>query len=166
MIDTVSQDEVIEAGFDAEALEKAKGLVPPSSSSSRTHKDEITALQVLYSLPYQARLRFEEIKELAEALHRPPHLLANRSSGMPMPPWSEQGQGSGGEAHSDRSRVAGPLCHAPGERAGAVPEKVQVNFAAWLGQQQASGRRFTDEQRKWLEMIRDHIAANLEIEAG
>jgi type I restriction enzyme R subunit len=44
------------------------------------------------------------------------------------------------------------------------PEKVQVNFRAWVEQQQASGKRFTDEQRKWLEMIRDHIAANLQIE--
>jgi type I restriction enzyme R subunit len=44
------------------------------------------------------------------------------------------------------------------------PEKVQVNFRAWIEQQQASGKRFTDEQRRWLEMIRDHIAANLQIE--
>ena len=26
------------------------------------------------------------------------------------------------------------------------------------------GHRFTDEQRRWLDMIRDHIAANLGIE--
>jgi type I restriction enzyme R subunit len=45
------------------------------------------------------------------------------------------------------------------------PEKVQVNFAAWLGQQQASGRHFNDEQRQWLEMIRDYIASNLQIES-
>ena len=44
------------------------------------------------------------------------------------------------------------------------PGKAQVNFRAWVEQQQASGKRFTAEQRKWLEMIRDHIAANLQIE--
>ena len=44
------------------------------------------------------------------------------------------------------------------------PDKVQVNFRAWVEQQQASGKSFTAEQRKWLEMIRDHIAANLLIE--
>ncbi|WP_235263977.1 type I restriction-modification enzyme R subunit C-terminal domain-containing protein [Geoalkalibacter ferrihydriticus] len=43
-------------------------------------------------------------------------------------------------------------------------EKVQVNFRAWVEQHQASGKSFTAEQRKWLEMIRDHIAANLLIE--
>jgi type I restriction enzyme R subunit len=60
------------------------------------------------------------------------------------------------------------------------PEKVQVNFKAWLAQQQSvsplpegagkgksegAGHRFTPEQIHWLEMIRDHIAANLSIDA-
>ena len=31
------------------------------------------------------------------------------------------------------------------------------------GQLQASGRHFSDEQRRWLEMIRDYIASNLQI---
>ena len=57
------------------------------------------------------------------------------------------------------------------------PERVNANFKAWLAQQQntpspasagkgpGEGRRFTREQLRWLEMIRDHIAANLGIEA-
>ena len=36
------------------------------------HKDEITALQVLYSRPYAQRLRFADIKALAEAIQAPP----------------------------------------------------------------------------------------------
>jgi type I restriction enzyme R subunit len=30
----------------------------------------------------------------------------------------------------------------------------------------STGKKFTDEQRRWFEMIRDHIAANLSIEPG
>ncbi|OGQ97776.1 MAG: hypothetical protein A2521_02435 [Deltaproteobacteria bacterium RIFOXYD12_FULL_57_12] len=44
------------------------------------------------------------------------------------------------------------------------PEKVEVNFKAWLSQQESFGKKFTDEQRQWLVMTRDHIAANLGIE--
>ena len=40
------------------------------------------------------------------------------------------------------------------------PEKVEANFNAWLSQQVQAGKQFTDEQRQWLTMIRDHIAAN------
>jgi type I restriction enzyme R subunit len=45
------------------------------------------------------------------------------------------------------------------------PERVQANFKAWLAQhQQTDTNKFTTEQQHWLEMIRDHIAANLGIE--
>lgn len=44
-------------------------------------------------------------------------------------------------------------------------EKVNVNFNAWLGEQESRGKKFTDEQSHWLEMIRDHVAANLVVEA-
>jgi len=66
-------------------------------------------------------------------------------------------------------------------------ERVNVNFEKWMAEQQTlprpqslppkylsggegrgeggvKGERFTPEQRRWLEMIRDHIAANLSIE--
>ena len=45
------------------------------------------------------------------------------------------------------------------------PERVSANFKAWLGEQEKRGKKFTDEQRRWLEMIRDHIAANLGVDA-
>ena len=48
------------------------------------------------------------------------------------------------------------------------PERVNANFNAWLarhvGPASAGQKPFTPEQVKWLEMIRDHIAANLGIE--
>jgi type I restriction enzyme R subunit len=44
------------------------------------------------------------------------------------------------------------------------PERVNANFRSWLASQERSGAKFTVEQRRWLEMIRDHIAANLGIE--
>jgi type I restriction enzyme R subunit len=35
------------------------------------NKDEITALQVLYSRPYKQRLTYSQIRELAEAIRKP-----------------------------------------------------------------------------------------------
>jgi type I restriction enzyme R subunit len=50
------------------------------------------------------------------------------------------------------------------------PERVAANFKAWLAQATRHSREsgnpepFTPEQQHWLEMIRDHIAANLGIQ--
>jgi type I restriction enzyme R subunit len=43
-------------------------------------------------------------------------------------------------------------------------EKVEERFSAWMGQQENNGRSFTDEQRQWLESMKDHIAVSLQIE--
>ncbi|MEK6550412.1 MAG: DEAD/DEAH box helicase family protein, partial [Pseudomonadota bacterium] len=51
-IDHVSPDEVIFVGFSEEALARAKGMVQSFEQFIKDHKDEITALQVLYSKPY------------------------------------------------------------------------------------------------------------------
>jgi type I restriction enzyme R subunit len=50
-IDHVSQDQVIEAGFSQDALDRARGMVQDFEQFIKDNKDEITALQILYSLP-------------------------------------------------------------------------------------------------------------------
>ena len=34
-------------------------------------------------------------------------------------------------------------------------DDVHENFAQWMAQQQSNGRKFTAEQRQWLDAIRD-----------
>ena len=43
-------------------------------------------------------------------------------------------------------------------------ERVSERFAVWRAQQENRGRAFTDEQLRWLEMMRDHIATSVEME--
>ncbi len=43
-------------------------------------------------------------------------------------------------------------------------DRVHERFQSWLAQQANTGRTFTDEQRHWLGMMRDHIATSLEID--
>ncbi|HEY2920621.1 MAG TPA: type I restriction-modification enzyme R subunit C-terminal domain-containing protein [Candidatus Binatia bacterium] len=164
-IDHLSQDKVIEAGFSADALERAKGIVQSFEQFIKDHKDEITALQILYSRPYKQRLRFEDIKELANTIEKPPRL------------WTES-QLWQAYAALDKSKVKGAntkriltdlvslvrfAIHQDNELI-PFPERVNANFKSWLAQQESSGKKFTPDQRRWLEMIRDHIAANLGID--
>jgi type I restriction enzyme R subunit len=73
VIDTVSQDELLEAGFGAE---EAQGKVESFRAFIEANKDELTALQILYSQPYWTRrLTYGAVKELAGAIKLPPYHL-------------------------------------------------------------------------------------------
>jgi len=72
VIDTETPDQLLSVGFDAAALEKARTLVTTFRQFIEDNKDEIEALQVLYSRPHREGLRYRHVKELAAALERPP----------------------------------------------------------------------------------------------
>jgi type I restriction enzyme R subunit len=166
VIDTVTQDCVLEAGFSEAARERAQGIVQSFEAFIEAHRDEITALQILYNRPTKAPLKFEDLKALAAMLQAPPHL------------WTES-QLWQAYAALDASKVKGAsrrriltdlvslvryAMHQQNELV-PYPERVAANFKAWMAQQQAAGRAFTDEQRWWLERMAEHIASNLGIEA-
>ena len=71
-VDTVSKDELVAAGFDQAALDAARETIQSFEQFIAEHKDEITALQVLYSRPHSRRLTLADIKALAAAIEKPP----------------------------------------------------------------------------------------------
>jgi type I restriction enzyme R subunit len=162
VIDTVTQDHVLQAGFDQAARDRAQALVQTFETFIAQHKDEITALQILYSRPLRAPLTFGDIKALADALHAPPHAL-------------DEGALWQAYAALDKSRVKGAsrqriltdlvslvrFAMQQDNELVPYPERVAANFKAWMAQQVAAGKAFTPEQQWWLETIRDHVAANL-----
>ena len=161
VVDTVTQDNLIAAGF-AEGSDRAKDLVQSFEAFIAQHKDEITALQILYSRPTRAPLKFEDIQLLADALHAPPHLLDETAL------WQayaalQKGRVKGASQRRLLTDLVSLVRFAMQQDNELVPypERVQANFKAWLAQH---GQPFTPEQLHWLEMIRDHIAANLGIE--
>jgi type I restriction enzyme, R subunit len=163
-IDTVSQDQLIEAGYSAQAKEKAQNLVKSFEEFIRDNRDEITALQILYSRPYTQRLTFKQIKELAQAIERPPRgwTLARLWHAYETLDKSKV-QGSGQRVLSDIVSLVRYALHQDSELR-PFGEQVHERFRRWLSQQEGKGRKFTDDQRRWLEMIRDHVGASLSIE--
>lgn len=68
IIDVVSIDDLLHAGFNAQASEKARAVVNTFRQFIEDNGDELTALQIIYSRPYGLRqVTYEQIKELAEA---------------------------------------------------------------------------------------------------
>ncbi len=165
VIDSVSADEVLETGFSSDALDRARGLVHSFEQFIAEHKDEITALQVLYSKPYKQRLTFNAVKELADTIEKPPYLwnesqLWNAYAALES---SKVKGASGRRILTDLVSLVRFAMHQDNELV-PFPERVNANFKVWLAAQENTGKPFTAEQRRWLEMIRDHIAANLGIE--
>lgn len=167
VIDTISQDQVTKVGFDASARQKAETLVKSFTEFIEKHKDQITALQVLYSRPYQQRLRYEQIKELANAIRKPGDGL------RPMEPeklWQayealdkSKVHGSGGRALTDVVSLVRYAIHRENDLH-PYSEDVDKRFADWVEQQRKQGVNFTEEQMLWLEAIRQHIGINIEID--
>ena len=165
VIDTVTQDSLISATF-AEGSVRAAELVQSFEAFIAQHKDEITALQILYSRPTRAPLKFEDVQALADALHAPPHLMDEGAL------WQayaavRKDKVKGASQRRLLTDLVSLVRFAMQQTNELVPypERVQANFKAWLAQhQQHNPQPFTQEQQHWLEMIRDHIAANLGIE--
>ncbi len=165
VIDVVTQDSLLHAGF-SEGSDRATALVQSFEDFIAQHKDEITALQILYSRPTRAPLKFEDVQALADALHAPP---LNIDEGALWQAYAtlRKDKVKGATQRRLLTDLVSLVRFAMQQTNELVPypERVQANFKAWLAQhQQTDNNPFTTEQQHWLEMIRDHIAANLGIE--
>src|SRR5690606_34372490 len=72
-IDTISIDEVLHSGAARQhEIDYDRELVENFQKFIAENRDEIDALQILYSRPYDRRLTRKEIKALADAIKMPP----------------------------------------------------------------------------------------------
>lgn len=165
-----SPDEITSAGFDSAATERARATVESFKAFIEEHKEEITALQILFSIPRRggrpSALTYEQLKELAETLQQPPRTWTTESL------WRAY-------ATLERDRVRGLnerrvladlvslVRHAvlADEELVPYPERVAHRYQEWIASQEAAGRTFTPSQRWWLDQIAAHIGVNLSISA-
>ena len=165
VIDTVSSDSVIEAAWDAQAALKSRTVVDTFQKFIEENKNELDALQIIYSRPYGHRhFTYEQIRQLAEAIHKPPYNLTTEQV------WRayeqlEKTKVRGGGPQKLLTDIIALIRFAIQESPVLEPftSTVSRSFELWLDSQEEQGRRFTPEQIKWLEMIRDHIAGSAEI---
>lgn len=165
-IDIVSQDTVLFAGFSEEARERAQAVVGTFKQFIEENKDELTALQIIYNKPYSQRhITFAEIKQLADAIEKPPYQLT------PEVVWKayeqlEKSKVKGAGAQKLLTDIISLVRFALGEDSILEPFALSVDerFQEWLIEQERAGKKFTSEQLEWLTMIKDHIATSLSIE--
>ena len=154
-IDEVSKDAVLFAGHSEAGREQAAAMISSFREYIEEHKDDIRALQVLYSRPYTERLTFKEVKELAKAIERPPRQWT------PEKLWhayemldKSKVRGSGGQMLTDIVSLVRFTLQQDDE---LVPfrDQVEQRFSAWLSAQDAEGRVVHPEQLQWLTWMKD-----------
>ncbi len=163
VIDVMSKDRAISGDFSTDATDRARTTIDSFREFIDDHKDEITALQILYNQPYGGGLTFADIRELANAIERPPRswtpdLLWQAYEALD----ASKVRGSGHRVNTD---LVSLVRYALGntDELVAYPDLVNERFDAWLLQQDNAGRTFTDDQLTYLRMVKDHLAASLTI---
>jgi type I restriction enzyme R subunit len=163
VIDRHNLDEVLYAGFDAAAVEKAQSKVQDFRRWIEEHHDELTALQVLYAGTRPLKLTLADLRQLRDALARPP------LAATPTQLWAafqaveaEKVQGNGGSQLADLVNL---VRHALIPAMTLVPyrDELRARYQAWLQERDAL-HGFTPEQREWLDRMAEHIATSLTIE--
>jgi len=164
IIDIISIDELEEAGFDEQAKQLTAQTVESFKEFLEKNRDELTALNIIYSKPYKMReITFKDIKDLANAIEKPPYNLT------PELLWSAYQRLDKSKVKENPAKMLTDLIsivrYSIGKDDLLMPfdEVVDKRFVKWLETQESSGRKFSDEQKEWLVMIKEHIASSVSI---
>ncbi len=155
-IDEISQDSVLSADFDTQ---KAQNLIAQFNEFILQHKDEITALSIIYAQNYKNRhLTYEVIKELAHKLKR---------DSMDIPSlWNAYRLRDKGKVSKNPSKNLTNLISLV-RYALKVDTELQdfaiganARYNLWRGRCKKKGIAFSPEQEAFLKLIKEYIIAN------
>jgi type I restriction enzyme R subunit len=142
--------------------DRAQNIVTSWREYLETHKDEISALHVLYSAEHGMKVTYAELRELAERIKRPPlnwtpDLIWNAYAALEVDP--EHPKVRRADRHTVTDLVS-LVRFTLGQDNELVPyaSTVEEKYAAWLLRQEQAGVTFTERQRWWLDRIADVIA--------
>ncbi len=166
VIDEVTQDSLKVSEFDAAAKAKAQTVLADLRKFCANHKADIEALQLLYSKPYRAGLKYKHVRDLATRLKQF-HVDPAKPASVH---WLWQ-QARAAEPNAVKGQpkalvdLIALVRHAIHPEAQAIPraEEIEPAYAVWLQEKQKQGPAFTSEQIIWLNAIKNHIAASLAI---
>ena len=159
IIDDVSEDRVIETGFDERSFTQVVTVIHTFKQFIDENIGKLSALQILCRVPgVQGVLTEDDLKALEAALQQHSSSLSRESLWLAYKRRSPEHVQGGTEQLADLISL---VRFAMGYYLVLEPFSATVsrNFEEWL-----DGKDFSVEQHKWLEMVRDHIATSLDIQ--
>jgi type I restriction enzyme, R subunit len=170
-IDRHTIDDVLYSGFDAAAVEKAHSKVKDFRVWIAAHKDELTALQVVYAGTRPLKISLNDLRKLKDALARPPLSAtptqiwrAFEASEVHKAAEASPARRTGGDPLADLVQLVRHAIQPTDVPLRSYADEVRYNFSVWRMEKRRSGIAFAGEQEEWLERIAEHIATSLAIE--
>jgi type I restriction enzyme, R subunit len=159
-----TQDSVLEAEFNEDAIEKSQKIVTNFKEFLKENRDELTALQIIYNKQYRSReITFADIQKLAEKLSNPPYSMSTELV------WRAYRNLENKKVKANPAKLLTNIIslvrYSIGESDMLLPfeEIVNERFEQWLDTQKESGKEFTPEQIQWLNDIKEHIASSANV---
>ena len=168
IIDEVTQDELEAAEFNVSPKERAHAMLGDFRQFIKDNRETIEAIQILYSRPYRAGLRYRHVKDLAVRLKGSPFFVDPQHPRTVARLWEAHRAVEPGRVKGDGNKLVDLVAvvrHAIDPQQDIVARDITVDerYGKWLAEQEVAGVAFTPEQRDWLDAIRDHIATSLAI---
>lgn len=163
IIDNINIDKVNIADWDSEYENKVDETIQSFRDFIDANKDSITALNIIYNQDYKNRyITLKMVEELHDALAK--HQLSNPKL------WKAYEIKF---AHKVQKGVEHKLCDIvslirfelkQANELTSFSTDVNNRFQKWIFKENSGYGQFTEEQTKWLRMIRDHIATSIHID--
>ncbi|TMR03376.1 DEAD/DEAH box helicase [Actinomadura soli] len=164
-IDEVSRDVLLDAHGVVDTT-RARTVVESWKEYLREHRDEITAIQLIYQAG-EGKVSFGDIQELADRIARPPYnwtpdVIWNAYVALGTP--HRPGPSRGRRTLTDLVSLLRYTVEVDGE---LVPyaDRVRDRYATWLAQQAQAGVVFSEVERWWLDQMVEVIASSAGITA-
>jgi type I restriction enzyme R subunit len=163
-IDTQNLDRVTFSGWSEAQRIDNQALINDFTAFIEANKDEITALRILYNLPYQQRpVTYKMVKEVLDILKK------DRPNLAPVRVWAayQQIEAVPSNPTSELTALIALIRRVIGLDEVLTPHEKRIDkaFQTWVFQKQAGASvKFNQEQMQWLRAIKEHIISSFALE--
>jgi type I restriction enzyme R subunit len=163
VIDGINIDEITNIGWVKDQEAAAELTISNFTAWIEAHRDEITALQIFYGQPYRRReLTFKMIKDLYDKIKMEQPLLD------PVTVWRsyEKLDKVKGSPKNELIALVSLIRKVSGidQALTSYDKTVNNKYKDWLFKQNAGQHnRFSEEQMKWLDMIKEYVASSFHV---
>ena len=159
--DEVTPDQLLFAGG-VPNIELAERTIQDWKQYMEDNKDEITALQLLYSRPQNSGVTRKQLEELIATIRKP------HQDWTPAVIWKsyELLNKTNRSIKNKTVDLVSLVRYTLGIMPELVPfaDVVEQRYQGWLLTQEQRGTRFTQDQRRWLDAIKDYICTGVTFE--